>query len=127
MAYWKWGVHFGGMQNRSHYTFMLENRIVFGRANLTPYHIGDLVAVSNGLGLLAIARVDEAPQPITNEPRFFDLENNYGIEYVTTTIFAPATWVKVMPIQQGSVEIHETTHQETIQIIWNHLSSLIQN
>ena len=37
MPFWKWGVHFGGMHIPNHYEGLLDNGMVIGRVDQTPY------------------------------------------------------------------------------------------
>jgi hypothetical protein len=125
MTYWTWGVNFGGSE-KSHYSFMLRERIVIGRTDDTPYEVGDLVAITKGQGLLAIARIDEPPRSITEIPRFSFVESKYDITFMTSTIFAKATLHKVFPIQQGALKIKDDLHQTTIRLLWNHLNKKLK-
>ena len=119
MTYWNWGVNFGGSE-KSHYSFMLDEKIVVGWQPDTPYEVGDIVAITKGYGLLALARIDRQPQSIISQQKYANVMTDYDISYTADTIFAKATFFKVFPYQKGGCEVANAFHQQSIQLLWDH-------
>jgi len=123
MMIWKWGCNFGGMENPSHFEFLSDNNIVLGRLPFAAYEFGDLVAVTEGFTVVAIAQVTGDLQPITDQP---DLEHEavgFNIEFVDRTLVAPANLVELqepyqLPIQAGNRRVRRQKHVDSIMQLW---------
>lgn len=121
MAYWKWGVHFAGAAS-DHYRFMRNEDIIIGHAPHTPYQVDDLVVVTDGFAVKAIARVAGAPQPITNFPQHEAECLANGIAFVATTIVADAEWDDYAfryPLVRAGNQIHDLERIRMIRAIWD--------
>lgn len=118
MTYWHWGVNFNN-HPESHYTFMLNNKILIGSLPDVDYQVGDIVGVHKGQGLLAIAMVTGPNQPLPQTWDEIDLFHAYGIDPALNPIYAPATFKKVFPVMRGAGKIQNQIRQQVIHQIWN--------
>lgn len=70
MTIWKFGCNWGRRENPNFYEFINAEKIVIGRERFR-YSPGDLVLITEGFTVKAIAKVEEEPQPITANPYYF--------------------------------------------------------
>ena len=125
MRIWKFGCNWGGRQNPNFYEFIETERIVIGREQFR-YAEGDLVLITNGFIVRAIAKVKEEPQPITDNPDYFVLSENYNVTWDNQTIFARADWYQLpkdeifkYKVQRGAAEVCQPNTIEIALELWN--------
>lgn len=124
MTIWKFGCNWGGHEN-SFYEFIRDEKIVIGRLERVPYEVDDLVLITSGYTVLAIARVKEKPRSIMKSGYRF-VEGQYGIEWATNTIYSTAEWY-VLPAnrqfeyrcQRGAVRVRMQEVLDTATGLWN--------
>ena len=122
MPIWKWGCNFGGRHTPSHRDCLEVNQIVLGDTHWSNYQLGDLVAVTEGYTVFAIARITGAPVPITqrsdlNPPQV------YGIAIANHIVVAPVQWKNInptyqLPIQPGHRQVRKPEHVNALNEIW---------
>lgn len=125
MTIWKFGCNWGGRQNPSFYDFIKAEKIVIGRERCR-YAEGDLVLITEGYTVKAIAKVREEPQPITNNPKYRFLSENHNVTWDNQTIFAKAEWYELPVdeifqyiVQRGAAKVHQPEIKETAFDLWN--------
>ena len=121
MAYWNWGVHFGGRNAPNHFSFLRNERIVIGVANQQNYAVGDYVAIMDGFVVLAVVQVTASPQPITTRPRYQATCQAHNIAWNGNTVFAKAEWRVLgrVNLQNGAGEIQDPIIQNSVLAMFN--------
>jgi len=122
---WKFGCNWGGRKNPSFYEFIKSENVVIGRERCR-YKEGDLVLITEGFTVKAIAKVNEEPQPITTKLSFRILSENYNVDGNEQTIFAKAEWCElsedeifIYPVQRGAVEVRQDKIKNKAVELWN--------
>jgi hypothetical protein len=122
---WKWGSHWGGKNNPSHYGFMNDEGIIIG-IDRFRYSDGDLVVITNGFLVKAIAMIEEEPKAITTNPAYSFVKNKYNIDYEDWVNYAKAEWFELpkekvfeYKVQRGAGTVHKADVKETIIKLWN--------
>lgn len=124
MRIWKFGCNWGGRRNPSFYKFIREEHIVIG-IEKRRYAEGDLILITEGYTVKAIAKVKEEPQPITDNPDYLVLSENYNVTWDNQTIFAKAEWYELPDeifqyrLQRGAAQVHQPEIIETALEFWN--------
>jgi hypothetical protein len=125
MTIWKFGCNWGGRQNPNFYEFIETEKIVIGREHF-KYAEGDLVLITVGFTVKAIVKVLEEPQPITVNPNYFVLSENYNVTWDNQTIFAKAEWYELPEAaifqylsQRGSGKVRKLEIKEIAIELWN--------
>lgn len=125
MKIWKFGCNWGNRQNPSFYEFIKEENIVIGREK-SKYSAGDLVLITDGFTVKAIAKVLEEPQPITINDDYIVLTQKYKVTRDDLTIFAKAEWYELPEdkifqylSQRGSGKVRKTDIIKTTFEFWN--------
>lgn len=122
MSVWKWGCNFGGMRTPCHRDFLEVNEIVLGDIFRSYYEPGDLVAVTKGFTMFAIARISGPSIPITHRNAPTPLEV-YGIAIADHIVVAPVQWKNItpyrLPIQIGHCEVNKREHVNAIIELWD--------
>ncbi|MBK8467561.1 MAG: hypothetical protein IPL32_17230 [Chloracidobacterium sp.] len=122
MAVWKFGVHFGGGNNPSHYDFIKEEGIAIGHRPHAPFSNGDLVIITDGFTVKAIVGIVEEPWPITDKPGYAFVEEAYNITYGPDTIVAKAEWYDFpfwYQLVRAGNQVHDPERIRVIENIWN--------
>ncbi len=128
---WKSGCNWKGCE-RSFYSFIKREGIVIS-GNRFPFEVGDLVAITEGFTVIAIAKVLSQRFPITTKPEYKSLEKEYFIDYEDSTFFAKAEWY-VLPkdkiftykVQRGAARVRKTEIIDKVIEFWNNRDSKIQ-
>ena len=122
---WKWGSHWGGRQNaNSHYDYMKEKGIVFGRDDYM-YSVGDLVIITDGFTVKAITMIEEEPKSITKNSDYPFINENYNIDHQGGAIYAKAEWYELpddeifyYKRQAGKGRVRKSDISENTQELW---------
>ena len=120
---WKFGCNWGGMANPSFYKFIKKHSIVIGRERCR-YAKDDLVVITEGFTVRAIAKVKEEPKSITENPSYAFLQQEYGIDFEDTTIYAKAEWYELPEVfeyqlQRGAARIRNENVTNQVLELWN--------
>jgi hypothetical protein len=122
---WKWGSHWGGKNNASHYDFMKDERIVFG-IDRFKYSAGDFVIITNGFTVKAITMIEEKPKSITKNPSYSFVQNQFNIEYKDWVNYAEAEWYELpkdkvfeYKVQRGVSKVNQTDVKDKVLKLWN--------
>jgi hypothetical protein len=94
MNVWKHGCNWARNPN-SFYDFIRDEELVIGDNRHIPFQRDDLVLISEGYTVRAIAKVLADPTPITQYPDYTYLNQRYGIDYVPKTMIARAEWYEL--------------------------------
>jgi hypothetical protein len=92
---WKLGCNWD-TGNPNFYEFIKENRIVIG-VNDKLYSLGDLILITQGYTVFAIAKVLEVPIPVTEYPPFKEEFGKYKIPYENWVNYANCEWYELKP------------------------------
>lgn len=119
---WKFGCNWAG-NPRSFYDFIKGKNIVIGRTRCL-YSVGDLVLITEGFKVKAIAKVNSQRYEITSKPEYRFLEEEYSIDYSEFTFFAKAEWYELPKdriyqyrMQKGAVRVHKPeTIKKTLEL-----------
>lgn len=129
MTVWKFGCNWGGRQNPNFYEYIKAEKIVIGRERFR-YGEGDLVLITEGFTVRAIAKVKEEPQPITSHPTYIGLSDNYNVTWDELTILAKAEWYELPEdeifqylAQRGSGRVRQPEIIETTLELWDNRKS----
>ena len=122
---WKLGTNWG-KGAPSFYEFIKKENIVIG-VDEKKYEVGDLVLISEGYTVKALARVNETPISVTTNSEFKLTFADLTIEYEKRVNYADAEWYELnddeqlyYQLQQGIARVnpnHEV-YKQAIQI-WN--------
>ena len=123
---WKWGSHWGGRNNaNSHYDYMKEKEIVFGRDDY-KYSVGDLVIITDGYTVKAITMIEEEPKSITENSDYPHINENYSIDHEGGAIYAKADWYELPDDEVFSYEreagkgrVRQSEIIEKVLKLWN--------
>lgn len=124
MTIWKFGCHWGGNRH-SFYEFIRKEALVLGHSPSVQFEPGDLVLITEGFTVRAIAKVEEHQRSITNQPEYAYVTKQYGIEFEPTTIIANAEWHE-LPVtfeykhQPGSGRVHSPEILALTIDAWEH-------
>jgi len=125
---WKFGCNWKG-NRRSFYDFIKSKNIVIGRARC-PYSVGDLVIITEGFTVKAIAKVTSQRFLITTKPGYRFLEKDYSIDYDEFTFFAKADWYELpknkifqYQMQRGAVRVRKPEIIKKTFEFWNNRNS----
>ncbi len=121
---WKSGCNWKGCE-RSFYGFIKREGIVIC-GNRFPFEVGDLVAITEGFTVKAIAKVLSQRFPITTKPEYKSLEKEYFIDYKDSTFFAKAKWYElpknkifIYKVQRGAARVHKPEIIDKAFELWN--------
>lgn len=124
---WKFGCNWK-RNPRSFYDFIKGENIVIGR-NRCPYSVGDLVLITHGFTVNAIAKVTSERFSITTKPEYKSLEKEYSIDYESSTFFANADWYELKgksfqyQMQRGAVRVRKPEIIKHTFELWNNQNS----
>jgi 5-methylcytosine-specific restriction endonuclease McrBC GTP-binding regulatory subunit McrB len=109
----------------SFYEYIKEQQIVICVSN-KEYDASDLIVITEGYQVKAIAQVLEAPKPVTSNPDLQSGFKKYEIEYSESTLFAKAEWYELAQeerfqyrLQQGISKVQDVEIQNTARKLWN--------
>lgn len=122
---WKLGCNWG--RNRpDFFNFIKEKKIVLG-ASVKKYSVDDLVIITSGFTVKAIARIINNPQPVTLVPEFKTPFKQYEIDYDEEVIFSNAEWFVLKneeqflyKLQQGITKVQDKEIQQRVLELWQH-------
>ena len=89
----KFGCNWTGCE-QSFYDFINQDKIVIGRIAL-PYNVGDLILITEGFTVKAIAKVTSQRYEITTKPEYEFVNGAFCIDYDESTFFANAEWYEL--------------------------------
>jgi hypothetical protein len=120
MTVWKFGCNWDGNPN-SFFEYIKNEEIVIGYAPDTPFQVGDLILITEGYAVLAIAQVLTEPQPLALQSNYAML-TEFGVEMGRQSIFSHAEWLMVEPfehrLRQGAAEIHQPATLAHVRALW---------
>lgn len=125
----KFGCNWAGCE-QSFYDFIKKEKIVIGRTPL-PYNVGDLILITEGFTVKAIAKVTSQLYEITTKPEYKFVNEEFCIDYDEFTFFANAEWYELPPegaifeyrLQRGYANVRNPQIiQKTFQL-WNNRNS----
>jgi hypothetical protein len=121
---WKLGCNWGSGKP-SFYNYIKEKEIIIGVED-KKYNVGDLIVVTEGHQVKAIARINEIPKPVTNNNSLKESFDNLEIEYDTWINYANAEWYVldqedtfVYQLQQGICKVQNPDIRKKIIELWN--------
>lgn len=126
---WKLGCNWASGL-KSFYEFIKEEKIVIGVED-RKYSTGDLIMVTEGFDVKAIARVNEEPKPVLSNSLLKAPFDEYEIEYNERINYANAEWYELprdikltYRLQKGIVIVNKNheIYQKIIEI-WNNRNS----
>lgn len=100
---WKLGCNWG-RQAPSFYDLIAEEQIVISTENF-PFAVGDLVLITEGFTVYAIAKVTGSLQPVTENEKFEELFEPYDIDYIDTVKYATAEWYELPETEYFTYEL----------------------
>lgn len=123
ISIWKLGCNWG-KGAPSFYEFIKKESIVIGTKDFN-YQEGDLVIITEGFTVYAIAKILELPKKITSEKTYEEYCNNFKIDYVDSITYAKVEWhelsksdIFIYELQQGIRKVHKQDIKEKVMNIW---------
>ena len=124
MTIYKLGCNWG-KGKPSFYNFIKDEGIVIG-ANDQLYSIGDLVIVTEGFTVKAIAKVLFRPLSVESNPKFIIPFKQYQIDYDDWINYAPALWYELAnteiftyELQMGIRKVQQQAIKDKVNDLWN--------
>lgn len=121
---WKLGCNWGSGKP-SFYNYIKEESIIIGVED-KKYSIGDLVVVTEGHQVKAIARINENPKPVTSNIILKPSFDNLAIEYDTWVNCANSEWYELeeddtftYQLQQGICKVQNRDIRNKVIDLWN--------
>lgn len=121
---WKLGCNWGSGKP-SFYNYIKEERIIIGVED-KKYSIGDLIVVTEGHQVKAIARINENPKPVTSNINLKSSFDNLAIEYDTWVNYANSEWYELeeddtfsYQLQQGICKVQNRDIRNKVIDLWN--------
>jgi len=125
---WKLGCNWGS-GNPSFYNFIKRKEIIIG-VEKQKYAVGDLIAVTEGHRVKAIAMISENPIPVTDDNSLKESFNSLQIDYDSWVNFAKADWLELdqnetfdYKLQQGICKVQDAQIRKKIINLWNNRNS----
>lgn len=121
--FWKLGTNWG-KKKPSFFKVLEQNNVVISKERF--YGIDDLILVTKGFDILAVALVKSKPIPLISSPKLFEeLTTNYNI-YSSQEIFCYETEFYTLPTydifqypqQKGMCEVNQVEIKEQARAIW---------
>jgi predicted ATPase len=123
ISIWKLGCNWG-KGAPSFYEFIKDENIVITEQSFL-YKEGDLVIISEGFTVYAIAKVLETPRPITANKNYKKYCNEFDIDYIDSILYASADWyilpetsVFAYELQQGIRMVQKQEIKEKVINLW---------
>ena len=120
---WKHGCNWNSAKN-SYYDFIKRKQIVFG-SDRFRFEVGDLVMITEGFKVKAIAKIEKTPKPITENPEYKSLFEEYKIPFENWVNFARAEWYELpenevfkYPVQRGAAKVRKPNVKEKAADLW---------
>lgn len=121
---WKLGCNWGsGKPN--FYNYIKEENIIIGVED-KKYSIGDLIVVTEGHQVKAIARINENPKPVTSDTKLKPSFDNLAIEYDNWVNYANSEWYELeeddtfsYQLQQGICKVQNGDIRNKVIDLWN--------
>jgi len=121
---WKLGCNWGSGKP-SFYDYIKEESIIIGVED-KKYSIGDLIVVTEGHQVKAIARINENPKPVTSNINLKPSFDNLAIEYDTWVNYANSEWYELeeddtfsYQLQQGICKVQNRDIRNKVIDLWN--------
>lgn len=121
---WKLGCNWGSGKP-SFYNYIKEESIIIGVED-KKYSIGDLIVVTEGHQVKAIARINENPKPVTSNINLKPSFDNLAIEYDTWVNYANSEWYELeeddtfsYQLQQGICKVQNRDIRNKVIDLWN--------
>jgi len=121
---WKLGCNWGSGKP-SFYNYIKEESIIIGVED-KKYSIGDLIVVTEGHQVKAIARINENPKPVTSNINLKPSFDNLEIEYDTWVNYANSEWYELeeddtfsYQLQQGICKVQNRDIRNKVIDLWN--------
>ena len=121
---WKLGCNWGSGKP-SFYNYIKEENIIVGVED-KKYSIGDLIVVTEGHQVKAIARINENPKPVTSNINLKPSFDNLAIEYDTWVNYANSEWYELeeddtfsYQLQQGICKVQNRDIRNKVIDLWN--------
>ncbi len=125
---WKLGCNWG-TGKPSFFNYIKDEEIIIG-VNDKMYNIGDLIVVTEGHQVNAIARISEIPESVTNEKSLKESFEKLEIEYEDWVNFAQAEWHELehedkfyYQLQQGICKVQNSDIRTKVIDLWNSRNS----
>jgi predicted RNA-binding protein with PUA-like domain len=125
---WKLGCNWG-TGKPSFYQYIKNEEIIIG-VNDKKYSIGDLIIVTEGHLVKAIARINELPLPVTEDSTLESSFLKYQIEYEDWVNFSNAEWYELdnedtfsYQLQQGICKVQNSGIRKKVIELWNYRNS----
>ena len=125
---WKLGCNWG-TGKPSFYQYIKNEEIIIG-VNDKKYSIGDLIIVTEGHLVKAIARINEIPLPVTEDSTMESAFLKYQIEYEDWVNFSNAEWYELdnadtfsYQLQQGICKVQNSDVRKKVIELWNNRNS----
>lgn len=130
ISVWKLGCNWG-KGAPSYYERIREERIVLGTLNFN-YQVGDLILITEGFTVRAIAKVTRSLRPIISSKRLQSLCSEFQIDFEGYVLFERADWY-VLPdtdvftyqLQQGIRRVNQQAIIEKTIDLWENKDSKI--
>jgi hypothetical protein len=121
---WKLGCNWGSGKP-SFYNYIKEESIIIGIED-KKYSIGDLIVVTEGHQVKAIARINENPKPVTSNINLKPSFDNLAIEYDSWVNYANSEWYELeeddtfsYQLQQGICKVQNRDIRNKVIDLWN--------
>ena len=121
---WKLGCNWGSGKP-SFYNYIKEESIIIGVED-KKYSIGDLIVVTEGHQVKAIARINENPKPVTSNINLKPSFDNLAIEYDTWVNYTNSEWYELeeddtfsYQLQQGICKVQNRDIRNKVIDLWN--------
>lgn len=121
---WKMGTNWSGRQSPSFYNFVRDKGIVIGSEKFR-YSIDDLVIVTDGFTVKAIAKVEDEPKPLVDNTDYYILFEKYNVEFEDWVIYAKAEWYELKredffqyKVQRGGGRVNKADIREKVLELW---------
>jgi 5-methylcytosine-specific restriction protein B len=125
---WKLGCNWGSGKP-SFYQYIKDEEFIIG-VNDKKYAVGDLIIVTEGHLVKAIARINELPIPVTDDGSLEASFTKYQIEYENWVNFSNAEWYELdkddtfsYQLQQGICKVQNSDIRNKVIDLWNSRNS----
>ena len=125
---WKLGCNWG-TGKPSFYNYIKDKEIIIG-VNDRKYNIGDLIVVTEGHQVNAIAKINEVPESVTSDTTLEESFNKFQIEYEDWVNFTNSEWYELEEVdkfsyqlQQGICKVQNSDIRNKVIELWNSRNS----
>lgn len=127
---WKMGCTWHKRTNPSIYEFIKDEEIILGDKNALRYSIGDLVLVTEGFTVKAIALVLEEPKDLIEYRHLLILRDHYKVNNYDILTYAKAELYELNGdevfqylVQRGGCKVNQREAREKAIELWNNRNS----